>query len=309
MKKQKKLFSIHKEATKYKTETNYTDTLISGDNIAQIVKETKNNMKTGLQNILKKKWREKSLHGQYPARLDREEVSLNQSQQWLNSSGLKAETEGLILAAQDQCLTTNNYKNKIMKVDINTKCRMCNQYNETVDHIISGCPVLAKSEYIYRHDRIGSYIHWTICRHYKIETDNRWYKHVPNKVQDNEQATIIWDMPVQTDKEIKANRPDIIVKDWAKNTCLLIDVSVPSDQNIVKKEVEKLSKYKDLEIEVFRMWGMKVKTVPIVVGALGMIKKHMNKNIEDIPGSLTLHTVQKIALLGTAHILRKTLSI
>ena len=38
-------------------------------------------------------------------------------------------------------------------------------------------------------------------------------------------VTILWDMPVQTNKEIKANRPDKVVKDKEKRTCLLIDMS------------------------------------------------------------------------------------
>ena len=37
-------------------------------------------------------------------------------------------------------------------------------------------------------------------------------------------VTILWDMPVQTDKEIKANRPDKVVKDKEKRTCLLTDM-------------------------------------------------------------------------------------
>ena len=53
----------------------------------------------------------------------------------------------------------------------------------------------------------------------------------------------------------------------------MIDMSVPSDSNISAKEFEKRSKYKDLEIEIAKMWKMKTKTIPVIVGALGMIKK------------------------------------
>ena len=84
--------------------------------------------------------------------------------------------------------------------------------------------------------------------------------------------TILWDMPIHTDREIKANRPDIVVKDYQERKCLLIEVSVPTDDNVSLKEMEKLSKYKDLEIEITRMWGLKTETIPIIVGALGMIK-------------------------------------
>ena len=50
-------------------------------------------------------------------------------------------------------------------------------------------------------------------------------------------------------------------------------MSVPSDSNISAKEFEKLSKYKDLEIEIAKTWKMKTKTIPVIVGAIGMIKK------------------------------------
>ena len=50
-------------------------------------------------------------------------------------------------------------------------------------------------------------------------------------------------------------------------------MSVPSDSNISAKEFEKRSKYKDLEIEIAKMWKMETKTIPVIVGTLGMIKK------------------------------------
>ena len=50
-------------------------------------------------------------------------------------------------------------------------------------------------------------------------------------------------------------------------------MSVKSDSNISAKEFEKLSKYKDLEIEIAKMW--KMKTIPVIVGALGMIKNYL----------------------------------
>ena len=81
--------------------------------------------------------------------------------------------------------------------------------------------------------------------------------------------TIMWDMPVNTDRTITANRPDIIVKDSVNFTCKLIDMTVPSDRNIALKETEKKSKYKDLELEIQRMWHMKTVVIAVVVGALG----------------------------------------
>ena len=85
--------------------------------------------------------------------------------------------------------------------------------------------------------------------------------------------TILWDFPIRTDRTIQANRPDIIIKHKQSKTCQLIEMSVPSDNNISVKEFEKRSKYKDLEIEIAKMWKMETKTIPVIVGTLGMIKK------------------------------------
>ena len=74
----------------------------------------------------------------------------------------------------------------------------------------------------------------------------------------------MWDMPVNTDRTITANRPDIIVKDSVNSTCKLIDMTVPSDRNIALKETEKKKcKYKDLELEIQRMWHMKTVVIPV----------------------------------------------
>ena len=62
--------------------------------------------------------------------------------------------------------------------------------------------------------------------------------------------TILWDFSIKTDRTMQANRPDIVIKDKQDKTCQLIDMSVPSDSNISAKELEKLRKYKDLEIEI-----------------------------------------------------------
>ena len=50
-------------------------------------------------------------------------------------------------------------------------------------------------------------------------------------------------------------------------------MSVPSDTNVSHKIFEKPSKYKDLEIEVTKMRHLKTTTLPVVIGALGMVAK------------------------------------
>ena len=88
---------------------------------------------------------------------------------------------------------------------------------------------------------------------------------------------------------------------------MLIDVVISGDRNVIKKEAEKFLKYKDLTIEIQRMWNVKTKVIPIIIGANGTISKRFRKYVSNIPGKHEVKEVQKTAILGTAQILRKVL--
>ena len=80
--------------------------------------------KAGL-NTLKESWRNKSLHGQYPQRLEEAHVDNKSTHRWLQGSGLKAEIEGLLIAVQDQSLPTNVYRFKIVNDGTDPLCCIC----------------------------------------------------------------------------------------------------------------------------------------------------------------------------------------
>ena len=86
-------------------------------------------------------------------------------------------------------------------------------------------------------------------------------------------------------------------------------MSVPSDKNVSSKTFEKLSKYKDLEIEIGKMWHPRARTISVVIGALALVKKGTEDFLDKIPGNPFLREIQKIVLSDTAHVLRKALSI
>jgi hypothetical protein len=75
-----------------------------------------------------------------------------------------------------------------------------------------------------------------------------------------------------------AIRPDRIIKNKKDKTCLLIDVAIPSDKNVIQKEAEKKLKYKNSSIEIQRMWNMKCFVLPVIIGATGIVSK-IYKNI------------------------------
>ena len=51
------------------------------------------------------------------------------------------------------------------------------------------------------------------------------------------------------------------------------------------------------------MWKLKTKTIPVVIGALGMTKKGTQNFIDQIPGKPSFQEMQKIVLTSTSHIL------
>jgi hypothetical protein len=83
-------------------------------------------------------------------------------------------------------------------------------------------------------------------------------------------------------------------------------VAIPGDRNVIQKEAEKILKYKDLTIELQRMWNVKTRVIPVIIGATGTISKSFRKYVSTIPGNHD-GELQKTAILGTAHILRKVL--
>ena len=91
-----------------------------------------------------KQWEAKELHGKYPKRTREADADDYKTNQSLRSTGLKAETERLIIAVQDQSLPTKSYFARIVKDGTSPLCRICHKHKETVDHIISGCPQLQK---------------------------------------------------------------------------------------------------------------------------------------------------------------------
>ena len=68
------------------------------------------------------------MHGQLPRSLDEKLVDIEQSYRWLTYGDIKGETESTIVAAQDQAISTNYFKNKILKKEIESKCPLCKQH-------------------------------------------------------------------------------------------------------------------------------------------------------------------------------------
>jgi len=73
------------------------------------------------------------IHGQFSRDWDEKLVRIEHSYWWIKSGDIKGEKESTIVAAQDQEISQNCFKNKILKEEIGSKCRLCEKHKETID--------------------------------------------------------------------------------------------------------------------------------------------------------------------------------
>ena len=176
--------------------------------------------------------------------------------EWLKKGRLKKETEGMIMAAQDQALRTNSIKRIIDRQNVSEKCRMCGEGDETVSHIVSECKKLVQKQYrCWRHDKVAQVIHWDLCGKLGYDREENYYNHEAQPVYESTNNKLLWDFKIQTDNKIEHNKPDIVVLDKIECKCLIIDVACPFDIRVKDKDREKIENYQDLKREVKQICG------------------------------------------------------
>ena len=111
----------------------------------------------------KQKWeKKKQLYWRFKRLINN--ISHEKTLTWLRKGNFKRETESLLIAAQNNAVRTNNIKTRIDKTQQNSKCRLCGNKDETINHMISGCRKLAQNDYKTRHDWVGKVIHSEMCK-------------------------------------------------------------------------------------------------------------------------------------------------
>ena len=142
-----------------------------------------------------------------------------------------------------------------------------------------------------------------------LERAKSWYEQKPEGVVESETFKVLWDFTVQCERKIDAKRPDIVFIDKEREV-VITGVAIPGDDRVEGKELEKLEKYQLLKDEIAKVWRVrKVIVVPVVIGALGAVSVNFKEYMKRIGVNVRLEVIQKTALLGTAKILRKVLSL
>ena len=114
----------------------------------------------------KQKWEEKLLYGRFKQLTS--DISHEKALTSLRKTHLKIETESLLIVAQNIGIRTNHIKARINKTQQNSRCRLCSDRGETINHIISECSKFALKGYKTRHDWVDKMIHWELCRNWSL---------------------------------------------------------------------------------------------------------------------------------------------
>ena len=156
----------------------------------------------------RQKWEEKQFYGRFKRLIN---ISHEKTWNCLRKGNFKRETESLLIAAQNNATKINHIKARINNPQQNSKCRLCGDKDETINHIISECSKLAQKEYKTRHDWMNKLIHREMCKKFKFDQTNKWHIHNSAPVLENNTHKLLWDFDIHTDHLISTRRPDIII--------------------------------------------------------------------------------------------------
>ena len=263
---------------------------------------------------IEEEWASKTLHGRFAADLNSEEVDKKLSTKYLVDGKLQAETEGFIGAIQDQVVPTKNHRKYIHKENIpSDRCRLCSTTAESIQHLSAGCTYLAPKDYVDRHNKVAEIVHQAICKTNKLlQNITPYYKYSPCPVLESDEIKVYWDTPIITDREVRHNRPDILVIHKEGKWAQIIDITIPLDNNIKTARNGKLLKYQDLAHEIKDIYQLnRVTILPVIITSNGLVDKHMLSNLEKMGISdweTIIATAQKSVILSTCRTIRRVLA-
>ena len=139
--------------------------------ITAIRNNTNNTIDSRMTNTKKQKWEGKQLYGRFKRLI--KNIPHDKTWKWLRKGNFKWETESLLMAAQNIAIRTMHIKARIDKTQQNSKCRLCCDRDETINHMMNEFSKLAQKEYKARHNCVGKEIHWEICKKFKFDHANK----------------------------------------------------------------------------------------------------------------------------------------
>lgn len=198
---------------------------------------------------------------------------------------------------------------RLMNQQKSAKCKLCSNSNCNTSHILAGCNVaLTSKRYTWRHDSVLLTLKPELENRVSLQNkspirDNDFVKpiHISNsfiKAGSNTTSTVSksidrnilstandWKLLVDFDHDRIVFPPEILSTDqrpditiWSRNTkmVLLIELTVPADENIQAAQIRKKARYDKLSREINSVSSWNTKIITIEVGARGFVGKSMN---------------------------------
>ena len=244
-------------------------------------------------------WKEKPLHGYLPTKIEKdEEIDDRATAEWMNT-GLSSHVEAQEIA------TRAIIKRRTKDGNLPTKCRLCEDKDETVFHVLCSCPKLSANLYTTaRHDHVGE-----VPLNEIIKDQQQQRIKNPPPISMKPTREIWWNKLITTTSRVKHSSPDIVIWDKKASVCTIIEIGVPFDTNVAVRQAEKRNKYMPLVSELRQMYpSFKYQIIPIIIGALGAVPKKLKErllklNIKENRIKTTTRKLQKAAMLGSVRVM------
>ena len=235
------------------------------------MKNIRTKQRTGLRDVRMGK----VIHGVFAAEVEKKGCDRVATCAWLVSGKFRAETEGLMVAAQDGALHTAAFCHSIIKDGSDPTCMECGLSIETVGHILSACPGYQWSLYKNRHDAALDILVGAVAKRLGVRIPrNRWARDgtVKSAVYEENNATIMVDQCLPTKSQLTARRPDLVVREIGKRRITIIELACAWEPLVEAREAQKTAKYRELAADLAHQWpNFTVKNFPVVVGTMGLI--------------------------------------
>ena len=234
---------------------------------------------------------------------------------WLKQN-LHGRKTSSIMTMLEQMVETRSWK-AARGLTQDKRFQVCYERDETIEHLVAGCKVLANNEYLLRQNRALMIMAVAWAKEYElVSKDTVWYNERWERgtVMENDKGKLVWDFEFHLRKTTTARRPDLILEDKEKKKIWICDMACPQQRNIQAKRLDKLTKYRQLPYETReRRLGYEIMVVPLIIGALGggvkQIFSDMGKIFEDKNIlNRTICEMQKTVLMDSETASRKVLS-
>jgi hypothetical protein len=229
---------------------------------------------------------------------------------WMQRN-LTSQTITRVLRVQEQMVANKGLDRTRGKPVADITCRLCKEAEEGVKHWLNACQYLAKVEYLKRHDQTLRVFYAEVLKKYGLEpTERAWFNIPVEKVRESPVVLVMWNMRVPTHTRVVHRWPDLRIEDKLRKTIWIVDMSCPSDGNVIAKEVQKIRNYMDLSFELrMQRPGWKIVIMPLIVGVTGAINKlpkilqsfFLNESIS----ARCTNEMQKTTVLGSLQMIHR----